>query len=108
MAYKVEKCSRSVEVVLVLLLKMLHDVLFQFSILRQVCVCAVIIHGKKKTLLAGLLRPTLPMVCARAVKPGMRISESMLVADPSGWYIWLPEIPNLLPRHRMSVQCMYS
>lgn len=74
---------------------------------RYVCVLSVIIHGKKKTLL-GLLRPTLPMVCARAVKPEMRISESMLVADPSGRYIWLPEIPNLLPRQRMSVQCMYS
>lgn len=52
-------------------------------------------------------RATLCMVCAHAVKPKMQVSESVLVAGCSGRYIWLLEISNTLPRHRMSEQCMY-
>lgn len=47
------------------------------------------------------------MVCAYAVKPKIRVSEPVLVAQPSGRSIWSLEISNILPRHRMTVQCMH-
>lgn len=51
---------------------------------------------------------TVYTVCACAVKTEVRVSEPVLVAWPSGRSIWLLEISNILPRHRMTVQCMHS
>ena len=50
---------------------------------------------------------TVYMVCACAVKT-IRVSEPVLVAWPSGRSSGLLEISNILPRHKMPVQCMYS
>lgn len=73
-------------------LKTLHDacpIPVQYP-QTDMCVCAVCHYSWKKEDLAYWFaeRATLRMDCARAVKPKMRVSESMLVAGPGGRYIW--------------------
>lgn len=72
MACRVEKCCRSVEVVLVFLLKLLHDACpIPVQSPPTDCVCAVCHHSWKKDDLACWFaeRAALPLVCACAVKP---------------------------------------
>lgn len=90
------------------LLKMLGEVCPVLVQDSRVCVCAVWCkHGKGGACLVVRWGCScVYMVCVRAVKTKVRVS--VLVAWSSGRSIWLLEISNLLPRHRPTVQRMYS